>query len=535
MSGSPERSQVFQGKANEYHIISAGSLLGTLLAQPKSCPVGMVNLLNLSSLTFDEFLEAVEPPLYDYYRSIQKEQPIEEIFHRRLMETCNNYFIIGGMPECVDSWIQYKDPVKVAQIQRELIEIHVNDFSRHNGRVNSDHILMVFRSIVSQLAKANEKFMYGAVRKGGRARDFEEAIEWLVSDGMLNRVYNVSKMEHFPAAFDKLDRFKLFVFDTGLLKQMAGIDNSAILLKSDYQFKGPLTENYVLQQLRGQFDAAPRYYSDKNGEIDFVLQYGTEIIPIEAKGGEGKSAPSFKRYIAGHQTEHALRFSRRGYQKTGILPISRYIWQKNERTALAAAPIILWKKGPRRYFSLPDRMYGCDLFCHLIYWINRIEAKSMEEALQQIKERVVNDYFTPNIKAEVILNTLLTPYITKIIESQMGAQVGSLTSLTKEMSIQEKGGPDNRGTKIDYVLEDEKSCVYLVELKTTNGSISSNQIGRYIDNCCGKTFGEALGDKLLKIVRDKFPKASALEDLATLQENAERCGRGKMRTGREII
>ena len=151
----------------------------------------------------------------------------------------------------------------------------------------------------------------------------------------------------------------------------------------------------------------------------------------------------------------------------------------------------------------------------------------MEEALQQIKERVVNDYFTPNIKAEVILNTLLTPYITKIIESQMGAQVGSLTSLTKEMSIQEKGGPDNRGTKIDYVLEDEKSCVYLVELKTTNGSISSNQIGRYIDNCCGKTFGEALGDKLLKIVREKFPKASALEDLATLQENAERCGRGK--------
>ena len=309
----------FKERANEYHIISAGSLLGTLLAQPKSYPVGMVNLLDLSPLTFDEFLAAVAPSLYEFYCGIQKEQPIEEIFHRRLMEACNNYFIIGGMPECVSSWIKYKDPTKIVQIQRELIEIYENDFSKHNGKVNSGRILMVFRSIVSQLAKANEKFMYGAVREGGRARDFEEAIEWLVSAGMLNRVYNVSKMEHPLAAFDKLDQFKLFVFDTGLLKQMAGIDNSAILLKSDYQFKGPLTENFVLQQLRGQFKVEPRYYSDKNGEIDFVVQYGTEIIPIEAKGGEDKSAPSFKRYIAEHQPEHALRFSKRGYRKDGYI------------------------------------------------------------------------------------------------------------------------------------------------------------------------------------------------------------------------
>lgn len=309
----------FKEKANEYHIISAGSLLGTLLAQPKSYPVGMVNLLELSPLTFDEFLEATEPALFDYYCSIQKEQSIEEIFHSRLTEAYQYYLIIGGMPECVASWMKYKDPAKVSQIQRELIEIYENDFSKHNGRVNSGRILVVFRSIVSQLAKSNEKFMYGAVREGGRARDFEEAIEWLVSAGMLNRVYNVSKMEHPLAAFDKLDQFKLFVFDTGLLKQMAGIDNSAILLKSDYQFKGPLTENYVLQQLRGQFDVEPRYYSDKNGEIDFVLQYGTEIIPIEAKSGEDKSAPSFKRYIAEHQPEHALRFSKRGYRKDGSI------------------------------------------------------------------------------------------------------------------------------------------------------------------------------------------------------------------------
>ena len=215
------------------------------------------------------------------------------------------------------SWIKYRDPERVARIQRELIEVYENDFSRHNGKVNSGRILMVFRSIVSQLAKPNEKFMYGAVREGGRARDFEEAIEWLVSAGMLNRVYNVSKMEHPLEAFKKLDQFKLFVFDTGLLKYMAGLDNRAILLKSDYQFKGPLTENYVLQQLRGQFDVEPAYFADKNSEIDFVIQNGTEIISVEVKGGEDRSAPSFKRYVSEREPEYAVRFSKRNYMKNG--------------------------------------------------------------------------------------------------------------------------------------------------------------------------------------------------------------------------
>ena len=215
----------FKEKANEYHVIAAGSLLGTLLAQPKSYPVGMVNLLEIQPLTFDEFLEATDESLFRYYERIEKGQFIEEIFHKRLLDAYHNYLIIGGMPECVASWEKYRDPARIDQIQRELIEIYENDFSKHNGKVNSGRILMVFRSIVSQLAKPNEKFMYGAVRSGGRARDFEEAIEWLVSAGMVNRVYNVSKMEHPLTAFDKLDYFKLFLFDTGLLKHMAGIDN----------------------------------------------------------------------------------------------------------------------------------------------------------------------------------------------------------------------------------------------------------------------------------------------------------------------
>lgn len=307
----------FKENANEYHVIAAGSLLGTLLANPKTYPVGMVNLLDIAPLTFGEYLEATDPSLFAFYDTIQKNQRIDDFFHNRLLEAYSHYLIIGGMPECVASWIKYRDPERVGRIQRELIEVYENDFSKHNGKVNSGRLLLVFRSIVAQLSKPNEKFMYGAVREGGRARDFEEAIEWLVSAGMLKRVYNVSKMLHPLAAFDKLDQFKLFVFDTGLLKRMAGVDNGAILLKSDYQFKGPLTENYVLQQLCGQFEVDPRYYSDKNSEIDFVVQNGMEIIPIEVKGGEDKSAPSFKRYIACNHPEHALRFSKRGYRKDG--------------------------------------------------------------------------------------------------------------------------------------------------------------------------------------------------------------------------
>lgn len=309
----------FKEQAPDYHIVAAGSLLGTLLAQPKSYPVGMVNLLDLSPLSFAEFLQATDEPLFSFYESIEKGQIIPELFHNRLLEAWCRYMIIGGMPECVASWLEYKDPARISQHQRELVELYEHDFSKHNGKVNAGRILMVFRSIVGQLAKANEKFMYSAVRRSGRARDFEEAIEWLVSAGIVNRVHNISKPEHPLSAFKKLDAFKLFLFDTGLLKSMAGIANEAILVNQNFQFKEPFVENYVLQELWGQFGTRPRYFADKAGEIDFVLQHDMEIIPCEVKAGEDKSAPSFKRFIAERQPEHALRFSRRGYKTDGAI------------------------------------------------------------------------------------------------------------------------------------------------------------------------------------------------------------------------
>ncbi|MDR0500332.1 MAG: AAA family ATPase [Coriobacteriales bacterium] len=309
----------FREKANEFHVIAAGSLLGTLLAKPKSYPVGQVNLIDIYPLYFDEFLAATNEPLHRYYTQIQKDQTIEEIFHNQLLEAYNYYLIIGGLPECVVSWKRYKDPQRIRRIHEELVTIYENDFSKHNCKVNAGRILMVFRSIVSQLGKENEKFIYGCVRQGARAREFEEAIEWLVSAGMLNRTYNVSKPEHPLKAFEITGYFKLFMFDTGLLKHMAAIDNAAILLKSDYQFKGALTENFVLQQLKGQFGAPPCFFAECRNEIDFLIQNGTEIVPVEVKGGEGKSAPSFKAYIKNRQPKTAIRFSKRGYTTDGGL------------------------------------------------------------------------------------------------------------------------------------------------------------------------------------------------------------------------
>ncbi len=319
----------FFEKANDYHIIVAGSLLGTLLAQPKSYPVGMVNLLAMSPLTFDEFLAVVDKPLYDYYLTIKKGSVVEEIFHKKLLEIFDYYLIIGGMPECVSSWVNNKDPKEVISIQKDLVEIYENDFAKHNGKVNSGRILMVFRSLVSQLAKENSKFIFGVVQKGARAREFENAIEWLTSAGMVNRIYNISKAEHPIIAFRTPSAFKLYLFDTGLLKQMAGIENSFVLLKSDYQFKGALVENFVLQQIKNQFEVDVHYYAENNMEIDFILQHKGRIIPVEVKAGENMKSNSLQKFISENNPKIAIRFSRMGYRTDGnITNIPLYLASK---------------------------------------------------------------------------------------------------------------------------------------------------------------------------------------------------------------
>ena len=305
----------FNEEANEYHIIAAGSLLGTLLADSMSYPVGKINLLDVYPMDFEEFLGAVQPGLLKYIEETRPEEIIE-IQHTKLIEQYHNYLIIGGMPECVSCWVNERNSGTVAQIQKELISIYENDFAKHNKKVNAARILLVFRSLVSQLSKENEKFIYGCVKSGARAREFEESIEWLVSSGIVLRIYDVTKPEHPLKAFEDLSSFKLFFFDVGLLKYSAGVSNKDIILDTGFQFKGPLTENYVLQQLIPQFEVNPHYYSPlQNYEVDFLLQNESDIIPVECKAGKNTLSASFKRYRNEQKPAIAIRFSELPYKE----------------------------------------------------------------------------------------------------------------------------------------------------------------------------------------------------------------------------
>jgi len=311
----------FNEEANEYHVVAAGSLLGTYLAKPASYPVGKVNLLNIYPLSFEEYLAAADTGMYQYYCGIKSGKDYVSAFHERMTEHYKKYLIIGGMPECVQSWINNADPDEISVIQEEIISLYENDFTKHNGKVNSGRILQVFRSIVPQLAKENnEKFMYAAIAKSARAKDFEDAIEWLASSGIAYRILNVSKPEYPLKAYELFNYFKLFLLDAGLIKHLAGLTNKSILLSESFQFKGQLAENYVLQQLMPILDNAPNFYAfAQEREIDFILQRGESIIPIEVKSGGNKNAVSFKSYIEKYKPQLAVRFSVNAYLKNGAI------------------------------------------------------------------------------------------------------------------------------------------------------------------------------------------------------------------------
>ena len=311
----------FNEEANEYHVITAGSLLGTCLAKPASYPVGKVNLLNIYPLTFEEYLAAADEGMYQYYSGIKSGKDYVAAFHDKMMEHYKKYLIIGGMPECVQSWVDNADPEEISAIQDEIISLYENDFTKHNGKVNSGRILQVFRSIVPQLAKENNgKFMYAAIAKSARAKDFEDAIEWLISSGIAYRILNISNPEYPLKAYEILNYFKLFLLDVGLIKHLAGLTNKSILLSDSFRFKGQLAENYVLQQLMPILELAPNFYAfAQEREIDFILQHGESIVPIEVKSGGDKKAVSFKSYIDKHKPEIAVRFSAKEYLKNGAI------------------------------------------------------------------------------------------------------------------------------------------------------------------------------------------------------------------------
>lgn len=309
----------FYEKASQYHIIAAGSLLGISIHPEDSFPVGKVDFLTLHPLSFTEFLLAMnEPGLVDLIKN--QEWELTNSFNSKLTNYLRYYFFVGGMPEVVLRFSQNRDWTEVRKVQRSILKSYENDFSKHAPKQILPRIKMVWESIPAQLAKENKKFIYGIIKEGARAKDFELAIQWLDDSGLLHKVYNVSKPALPLAAYKELSAFKLYHNDTGLLCAMTQL-NAKTLLNGDAvftEFKGALSEQFVFQQLITNEEIPIYYFTYDNSkhEIDFIIQnQQDEIIPVEVKSGTNLKARSFKLFCEKFEPKTAIRTSLSNYQK----------------------------------------------------------------------------------------------------------------------------------------------------------------------------------------------------------------------------
>ena len=307
----------FYENAPEYCIIAAGSLLGMALHEGTSFPVGKVDFLNLHPMNFREFLMAGgENQLADLL--VRQDYGLINSFSARFADLLRKYYYVGGMPEAVKCYFEEDDVFAVREIQKELLRYYENDFSKHAPKEQIPRIRMVWNSIPAQLAKVNRKFIYGIVREGARAKDFELAIQWLSDYGMIMKSYRITKPGMPLIAYMEQNVFKMFMLDAGLLAAKANL-TARILLEGNQifeEFKGALTEQFVAQQLHSQ-NMELYYYSTENstGEIDFVIQKEQYCIPLEVKAEENLRARSLRAYCAKYRPEIAIRSSMSNYRE----------------------------------------------------------------------------------------------------------------------------------------------------------------------------------------------------------------------------
>ena len=308
----------FYENAPQYHIVCAGSLLGIALHQGTSFPVGKVDFLKLYPLSFSEFLMATGN---ERFAELLKKQDYEMItsFKQTYIDALKHYYFVGGMPEAVQSFAESKDFNEVRAIQKRILAAYEQDFSKHAPNEIVPKIRMLWNSIPSQLARENKKFIYGLVREGGRAREYETAIMWLSDCGLVHKVSRVNAAGIPLKAYEDLKAFKLFIVDVGLLGCMTGLRQRTLLDGDDLfvEFKGALTEQYVCQQLKTIEDLGVYYYTNDRGscEIDFVVDTGEQIIPIEVKAETNLRAKSLKTYRERFEPELSVRTSMADYKK----------------------------------------------------------------------------------------------------------------------------------------------------------------------------------------------------------------------------
>ena len=308
----------FCENAPQYHIVCAGSLLGIALHQGTSFPVGKVDFLKLYPLSFSEFLMATGK---EQFAELLNKLDYDMItsFKQTYIESLKYYYFVGGMPEAVQSFAENKDFNEVREIQKRILEAYEQDFSKHAPNEMVPRIRMVWNSIPSQLAKENKKFVYGLVREGSRAKEYETAIMWLSDCGLIHKVSRVNSACIPLKAYEDLKAFKLFVVDVGLLGCMAGLRQRTLLDGNDLfvEFKGALTEQYVCQQLKTIQDLDIYYYTNDRGscEVEFVVDTGELIIPVEVKAEVNLKAKSLKTYQEKFSPEISVRTSMADFKK----------------------------------------------------------------------------------------------------------------------------------------------------------------------------------------------------------------------------
>ena len=308
----------FYENAPQYHIVCAGSLLGIALHGGTSFPVGKVDFLSLYPLSFKEFLIATTGERFAELLDKQ-DYPMITSFRQTYIDALKQYYFVGGMPEAVQSFTEEKDFNEVRKIQKRILDAYEQDFSKHAPIEIVPKIRMIWNSIPSQLAKENKKFIYGLVREGGRAKEYETAIMWLCDCGLVHRVSRVNAAGIPLKAYEDLKAFKLFIVDVGLLGCMTGLRQLTLLDVNDLftEFKGALTEQYVCQQLKTINDLNVYYYTNDRGscEVDFIIDNGEQIVPVEVKAEVNLKAKSLKTYREKFNPEISVRTSMADYKK----------------------------------------------------------------------------------------------------------------------------------------------------------------------------------------------------------------------------
>ncbi len=329
----------FCENAPQYHIACAGSLLGIALAKPSSFPVGKVNFMQIDPMTFTEFLIANgDGNLVEYLNSVNTIEPIPDAFFNPLTEKLKMYYVTGGMPEPVSLWTQERDVEAMQEALSSIIGAYERDFAKHPDVKEFPKISMIWKSIPSQLARENKKFIYKVVKEGARAREYEDALQWLVDARLVHKIYRSTAPRLPVAAYDDLSAFKIYLVDVGLLRRLAQLSPTAFGEGNRLftEFKGALSENYVLQALITQFEVLPRYWSQTNPpyEVDFLIQRENDIFPVEVKSEANTASKSLRKFkeLFPEEVKLRIRFSLDNLKLDGdVLNIPLFMADQTER------------------------------------------------------------------------------------------------------------------------------------------------------------------------------------------------------------